>query len=270
MRFIKKITINEKPIRRFLYMVLGLVFVTKFIILYFVCGLVDILRNEEKQLQMFKQYFLGHGTFTWLMAPFNLFVDFLCLPNWNKGIFNLDDLPSGHQKEISRTIDIMKERKLVSQLEGKLNDSEREMIFFKWYGKNIKTSIDIPEFHEPFKYVRTIGVSVFNKKKSTNKHFGPFRLTYRVLVNLNEINSDEVYIQVGSKKNYWHQNKMFIFDDTLQHQSINESDERRYCAFIDILRPSPFSLLLKLINGALGSILNGANHLFYNRWHFIQ
>ena len=270
MRFIKKITINKKPIRRFLYIVLGLVFVTKFIILYFVCGLVDILRNEEKQLQMFKQYFLGHGTFTWLMAPFNLFVDFLCLPNWNKGIFNLDDLPSGHQKEISRTIDIMKERKLVSQLEGKLNDSEREMIFFKWYGKNIKTSIDIPEFHEPFKYVRTIGVSVFNKKKSTNKHFGPFRLTYRVLVNLNEINSDEVYIQVGSKKNYWHQNKMFIFDDTLQHQSINESDERRYCAFIDILRPSPFSLLLKLINGALGSILNGANHLFYNRWHFIQ
>lgn len=270
MRFIKKIMIKAKPIRRLLYMVLGLVFATKLIIFYFVCGLVDILRNEEKQLQIFKQYFLGHGTFTWLMAPFNLFIDFLCLPNWNKGIFNLDDLPGGHQKEIRRTIDIMKDRRLVSQLEGKLNDSDREMIFFKWYGKNIKTSIDIPEFHESFKYIRTIGISIFNKKKSTNKHFGPFRLTYRVLVNLNEINSDEVYIQVGSKKNYWHQNKMFIFDDTLQHQSINESNERRYCAFIDILRPSPFSLLLKLINGALGSILNGANHLFYNRWRFIQ
>ena len=270
MHFLKKITTKTKLIRRILYMGLGLIFATKLIMFYFICGLIDILRNEEKQRQMFKQYFLGHGTFTWLMAPFNLLIDLLCLPYWNKGIFRLDDLPDGHQKEIRRTIDIMKDRQLVNQLEKKLNDSDREMIFFKWYGKNIKTSIDIPEFHESFKYIRTIGVSIFNRKKSTNKHFGPFRLTYRVLFNLNDINSDEVYIQVGSKKNYWHQNKMFIFDDTLQHQSINESDERRYCAFVDILRPSPFSLILKLLNGSLGSILNGANHLFYNRWRFIQ
>lgn len=63
---------------------------------------------------------------------------------------------------------------------------------------------------------------------------------------------------------------MFIFDDTCQHQSINESDERRYCAFVDILRSFLFSLILKLPHGTLGSILNGANHLFYNRWRFIQ
>ena len=41
-------------------------------------------------------------------------------------------------------------------------------------------------------------------------------------------------------------NPLFIFDDTLIHQSFNEEDDLRYCAFIDIIRPSYFDNIMKL------------------------
>jgi len=34
-------------------------------------------------------------------------------------------------------------------------------------------------FHQNFKYLRTIGVSIFNTKSSTAKHFGPLWITLR-------------------------------------------------------------------------------------------
>ena len=113
------------------------------------------------------------------------------------------------------------------------------MIFFKWYGENIDTFVNAPAFHRPWKYVQTIGVSVFNKKVSTSKHFGPIRPTLRILYNLNDIDDNSAYIVVGNVTHYWKDGKLFIFDDTLMHQSFNESDKIRYCLFVDMLRPSP-------------------------------
>jgi len=51
-------------------------------------------------------------------------------------------------------------------------------------------------------------------------------------------------IVVGKTTNYWCENKLFIFDDTLLHQSFNESDKARYCLFVDIVRPSLVPALL--------------------------
>jgi hypothetical protein len=61
------------------------------------------------------------------------------------------------------------------------------MIFFKWYGKNIDNFYSVPEFHKDYKYIRTIGISVFNKKESTDEHYGPLRTTLRVLYNINNL-----------------------------------------------------------------------------------
>jgi hypothetical protein len=74
-------------------------------------------------------------------------------------------------------------------LASKLGDKKRGMLFFKWYGKNIRASVEVPEYHEGFKYIRTIGVSIFNKKSSTREHFGPLRVTLRVLYNVNDFES---------------------------------------------------------------------------------
>ena len=163
-----------------------------------------------------------------------------------------------------------RQNNLVEKLEAKLEGKKRGMIFFKWYGKNIETSVDVPEFHRKFKYIRTIGVSIFNTRQSTGKHFGPLRVTLRVLYNINDINSPDVYVKVGNQTNRWRDQKLFIFDDTLQHQSCNQSEEVRYCMFVDILRPSLCPWLMSGILSALRMVISRFNALFYKNWAFIK
>src|SRR5262249_13970179 len=61
----------------------------------------------------------------------------------------------------------------------------------------------------------------------------------RILYNLNDINDRSAYIEVGKTINYWSENKLFIFDDTLLHESVNDTNQTRYCLFVDIVRPTP-------------------------------
>ena len=110
------------------------------------------------------------------------------------------------------------------------------MIFYRWYGNQLNKSI--PGLNKDFKYIKTIGVSLFREKTRTSNHFGPLRLSYRVLYNFNKVKNPGSFIEVDNVKNRWKDNPLFIFDDTLIHQSINEEDDLRYCAFIDILRPT--------------------------------
>ncbi len=232
--------------------------------------MLDFLRNQSRKLSSFDRYFFGNGVFTWMLAPFNLFIDLLCLPYWNRGIYKLEDLPQTHQDEINSMIAAAHKSDLVSKLSARMHDQKRGMMFFKWYGKNLTTSVVVPEFHHPYKYIRTIGVSIFNKKQKTGKHFGPLRITLRVLYNINTIHSDKVFIKVGTHIHAWRDDKLFIFDDTLQHQSCNQSDEVRYCMFVDILRPS-------LLPGVLSAILSGVrfvvarfNAAFYKHWQMLK
>src|SRR5262249_35412363 len=60
------------------------------------------------------------------------------------------------------------------------------------------------------------------------------RASLRILYNLNDMNDDSAYIVVGNATSYWRENKLFIFDDTLLHQSFNETDQTRYCLFVDM------------------------------------
>src|SRR5262245_31479535 len=126
-------------------------------------GLFDFLRNKRRTLASLDRYFAGNGFFTWLLSPFNLLMDLLALPYWNRGIYQLSDLPQGHQDEINELMDAARRSDLVAKLGAQMQGTRRGMVFFKWYGKNVQTSIDVPEFHRPYRFIRTIGVSVFNK-----------------------------------------------------------------------------------------------------------
>ena len=260
----------KKALKRIVPLTLGIYFIPKFLAVYFCFGLVDVLRNERPSLSTLDRYFFGNGIFTWLLSPFNLLMDLLSLPYLNKGIYQLSDLPAGYQGEIKRVIDAAYQWKIIGQLEAKMEGKPRGMMFFKWYGKNLDTTIDMPEYHEPFRFIRTIGVSVFNKKQSTGKHYGPLRVTLRVLYNVNTIDDRKVYIQVGEHVHYWRDEKLFIFDDTLQHQSCNESEKVRYCLFVDILRPS---LLPRVMGGILAFIrvlISRFRAVFYKHWTFLK
>jgi len=144
------------------------------------------------------------------------------------------------------------------------------MIFFKWYGVNVDTFLNIAAFHQPWKYIQTIGVSVFNKKVSTSQHFGFLRATLRILYNLNDIDDRSAYITVGDKTNYWCENKLFIFDDTLMHQSFNETDKTRYCLFVDMIRPTLFPDLLVSAVSLIRALSRSVNFIFYQNWRVIE
>jgi beta-hydroxylase len=237
---------------------------------YACCGAVDVLRNQHRTPSTIHRYFAGNGLFTWLLSPFNLFLDLICLPYRNRGIYKLADLPAGYRDEIQSIIDAAHSSDVVGKLESKMDGQRRGMIFFKWYGKNVPASIDVPEFQRDFKYVRTVGVSVFNKRQSTGKHFGPLRVTLRVLYNINTITDPNVFIKVGNCTNRWQDNKLFIFDDTLQHQSCNESDGLRYCMFVDILRPSLFPWLMSGLLACIRFFISRFNAVFYKHWTMIK
>ncbi len=244
-------------------------FFPKFSAFYSLCGLYDVARNRPIDGYILRQYFLGNGVPTWILSPFNILLDILTLPYINKGVYRLEDLPPAYREEVERMIDIAKRDDLAGQLAARVKELDRTMIFFKWYGENIDTFLNTPAFHENWKYIQTIGVSVFNKKVSTSMHFGPIRPTLRVLYNISD-SDRSAYIVVGDKTSYWQDNKLFIFDDTLMHQSFNDSDKIRYCMFVDILRPSLLPGLLRPFIRIVHFVFKSANYLFYKKWKVIR
>ncbi|MEW6452438.1 MAG: aspartyl/asparaginyl beta-hydroxylase domain-containing protein [Pseudomonadota bacterium] len=245
-------------------------FFPKIALFYAACGAYDVGRNKGLDASVLRRYFIGNGFFTWLLSPMNIVFDLLSLPHINKGVYKLEDLPGPYREEVERLIKISNDEKLVAKLEERAKEFPRTMIFFRWYGTNVDTFLDIPAFHGDWKYIQTIGVSVFNKKVSTSKHFGYARATLRVLYNLNDMNDDSAYIVVGDKTSYWRNDKLFIFDDTLMHQSVNETDQTRYCLFVDMIRPTPFPGFMRGVVTAIRIATNKLKAMYYQNWKVID
>ena len=240
------------------------------LLIFVVCGLWDVSRNKGLDASVFRQYFLKNGIGTWLASPLNILMDILALPYANKGVYKLADLPPDYQNEIQGLQKEADENDLVGQLEKHTAGMPRAMFFFKWYGRNAETSIEIPAFHEKYKFVRTIGVSAFRERESTSRHFGPFRPSLRVLYCLNDNVGKDAYIKVGPVENYWHENKLFIFDDTLLHQSFNETDQPRYVLFVDIIRPSYLPFVFDFAVSLIRIFFRGINGVFYKNWKLVN
>jgi aspartyl/asparaginyl beta-hydroxylase (cupin superfamily) len=234
------------------------------------CGLWDVSRNRGLDASVFRQYFLRNGIGTWLASPINILLDILALPYLNKGVYQLGDLPASYQVEIAGLLNRADELRVAELVDRKTEGMKRAMYFFKWYGKNIDAGLDIPEFHKDYRFVRTIGVSVFRERESTSRHFGPFRPSLRVLYCLNDNVGEQAYIKVGPVEHHWRENKLFIFDDTLLHQSFNETDDPRLVLFVDIIRPSYLPFVFDLAVGAIRIVFKGINGVFYKNWKLVN
>jgi hypothetical protein len=245
-------------------------FFPKIALFYAVCGAYDVSRNQGLNFSTLRRYFIGNGFLTWVLSPFNILLDLLSLPNINKGVYRLEDLPLAYQDEVKRLMQIAKEENLVARLEERAKEFPRTMIFFRWYGVNVETFLDVPAFHQPWKYIQTIGVSVFNKKVSTSKHFGFMRASLRILYNLNDMNDHSAYIVVGDKISYWRENKLFIFDDTLLHSSVNETNQARYCLFVDMVRPTPFPGVMRAVMSGIRLLTQSFKFVYYQNWKVID
>jgi aspartyl/asparaginyl beta-hydroxylase (cupin superfamily) len=246
----------------------GFYFVPTVVALYLITGLFDVMRNERRDALVFERYFLGNGIPTWLLSPFNLLVDLCC--HRNKGVYQLEDLPPEWRAEVETVLDVFRNREneIIAEIDRTFEKGRRGMFVYNWYGKENPHSIE--EFKQDFRYIKTIAVSVFSGKEATSFHFGPLRLTLRVLYNLRPVVTDKIFIQCGWEKHYWYQNPLYIFDDTLIHRSVNEYDARRYAVFMDIMRPTAFSGLLGVLISGVSFIAESFNAIFYKKWVMLR
>jgi hypothetical protein len=237
---------------------------------YVICGAFDVSRNTGLTLSTLRRYFTGNGVLVWVLSPINILLDLFSLPYVNKGVYRLEDLPPGHQAEVRRLIQATQEVDLVREVEKRSEEHQRAMIFWRSYGVKYDTIVNVPAFHESWKYIQTIGLSVFNKGVTTSPHFGWLRPTLRLLYNINDISDRSAYIVVGNKTNYWCENKLFIFDDTLQHVSANGVNQLRYCMFVDILRPSPFPRIMKAVVAMEGYLNKKLQLIRLSGWTLVE
>ena len=246
----------------FFYSIIGVFALIPF---WIICGLIDVSRHKTMELKLIKEYFIGKGILTFLISPLNLFADFISHRNLHS--FKIENFPDEFQNEINTVKKLFDQNK--KKIEERFSQSEdnRTMLFYKWYGYKLDESIE--EFNNDYKYIKTIGVSLFRQKTSTSRHFGPLRMTYRILYNFNKVKKEGSYIEADGRINKWKYEPLFIFDDTLIHQSFNEEENLRYCAFIDIIRPSHFDNIMKSILTGVGFLLKKTRSIFYKNWKMI-
>jgi aspartyl/asparaginyl beta-hydroxylase (cupin superfamily) len=237
---------------------------------YIACGFWDVSRNRDLNFGILRQYFLLNGITTWLLSPLNILFDLLSLPFVNKGVYKLEDLPLEYQDELRGLFKAADTLKVGDLVDKRTSGLKRAMYFFKWYGTNVEGPIDVAEFHRDFKFVRTIGVSLFRERENTSRHFGPLRPSLRVLYCLNDDVGEQAYIKVGPIEHHWRDEKLFIFDDTLLHQSFNESDDRRLVLFVDVIRPSYLPWFFDLAVAATRQVFRGSKGVFYRNWKLVN
>ncbi len=237
---------------------------------FLVCGALDISRHFRITPVMAEKYFLGNGIPTWLLSPINLLADLLS-PR-NQGVYRLEDLPAEHRSEIEACVTafVANGDRIKTHVAEVLGNRDRGMLSFKWLTQRQDSTIRIPAFEQDYRYIKTIAVSVFNTREGTSWHFGPLRLTLRVLYNLDPIDSDDVFINVDDKTHFWRKDPLFVFDDTLFHRSKNDADQARYCLFMDIVRPNHLQPVFEAAIAATALIASSMKTIFYKNWLFIR
>ena len=235
-----------------------------------VCGALDVSRHRKITYDLIEKYFMGNGVGTWFLSPLNLLADLFSFRN--KGQYALADLPESHREEIEACVRALVDNgdEIKAHIARTLGQNKRAMLTFKWYDAKQTTDVKIPAFEKEYRYIKTIALSVFNTRERTSWHFGPLRLTFRVLYNLDPIDSRDVYIQVDDKIHYWRENPLFIFDDTMLHRSINDVNHVRYCLFMDILRPNYFQRGFEIAVQVASAASGWFKRLFYKNWSFVR
>jgi len=263
---------NFKAVRRLLRVVIPLAVLFWLVPwiagIFIVCGLIDFARHKRFDSALVAKYFSGNGLLTWVLSPINLLFDLISKRHHYR--MQLEEFPEEERAEIEAMLQVFKDRQeeILTDLRARMGDKRRGMVFYRWYDERGDQSI--PEFNRDFKYIKTIGVSLFNGQEKTSLHFGPLRLTIRVLYNMTVRQSDDVFIEVNGDKHFWHDDPLFIFDDTIQHRSVNGEDGLRACVFVDVLRPSAFTGLQNVCVKIFNVLLSGINRVFYKNWDMLN
>lgn len=238
--------------------------------LFLACGILDVSRHRNITLLLVEEYFTGKGLFTWALSPANLLADLLSRSPRRPE--RVDELPAACQREIAACVDVFLRNRetITAAIQPHLAAERRVMLAFRWFGTRLNTPMQLPAFEQDFRFVKTIAISTFNQRERTSWHFGPQRLTLRVLRNLEPVEDAGVFLAVDDQVHYWSQEPLLVFDDTLFHQSVNDSSAVRHCLFIDIVRPSRFGVAFDAAVAAMGLTVSSFRAIFYRNWTFLE
>jgi aspartyl/asparaginyl beta-hydroxylase (cupin superfamily) len=239
-------------------------------VILLVCGALDVSRHRKITYELLEKYFAGNGVGTWFLSPINLLADLFS--HRNKGQYALADLPPAHREEIETCVRALIDNSasLKAHIAKSMDQKKRAMLTFKWYNARQATDLQIPAFDRDYRYIKTIALSVFNTRERTSWHYGPLRLTFRVLYNLDPLDSRDVFIEVDDKVHYWKDDPLFIFDDTMFHRSTNDADHVRYCLFMDIVRPNHVQSAFEAAVRVASAISGTFKRVFYKNWSFVR
>jgi len=234
------------------------------------CGALDVRRHRKVTYELVEKYFMGNGILTWMLSPINLLADLLSYRN--RITYTLADLPAAHREEIETCVCefVNHGDRIKAHIAPMLESNKRCMLTFRWFNTPQSTTLRIPAFERNYRFIKTIAVSVFKTHERTSWHFGPLRLTLRVLYNLEPVNSPDVFIEVDDRVHRWMDDPLFIFDDTAFHCSINGVDQARYCLFMDIVRPNYAHVAFEVGVRAVSAIAGSLKRLFYKNWSFVR
>ena len=140
------------------------------------------------------------------------------------------------------------------------------MYVYQWYGKH---KIDnVAEFNKDFKYIKTIAVSVFSGRESTSRHFGPLRLSLRILYNLIPVKS-EVFVDAATPRTTGTRIRCsFSTTRCCTARSTNMTGAAIACSWTSSARrrsPGLISALLAIVSVSVERI----NSMFYKNWKMI-
>ncbi len=80
----------------------------------------------------------------------------------------------------------------------------------------------------------------------------------RLVVHLPVIVPDQCYFRVGNETRQWREGEAWVFDDTINHEAWNDSDEYRVILMIDIWNPNLTAAERELV----GELLNGVQQYY--------
>jgi aspartyl/asparaginyl beta-hydroxylase (cupin superfamily) len=234
------------------------------------CGVLDVRRHRKITYELVEKYFMGNGVLTWMLSPVNLLADLLS--HRHRVTYTFEDLPAAHRGEIETCVrEFMNHgNRIKAYLAPILESNKRCMLTFRWFNRAQSTTLRIPAFERNYRFIKTIAISVFKAYERTSWHFGPLRLTLRVLYNLEPVNSPDVFIVVDDRVHRWMDDSLCIFDDTAFHCSINGADQARYCLFMDIIRPNYCRVAFEVGAHAVSAIAGSLKTLFYKNWSFVR
>jgi aspartyl/asparaginyl beta-hydroxylase (cupin superfamily) len=84
---------------------------------------------------------------------------------------------------------------------------------------------------------------------------------FRLVCHLPLIVPDGCWFRVGSERRKWRVGEAFVFDDTIEHEAANESDELRVVLIFDVWHPALTALEREAISAALANGPKATGHL---------